>query len=96
MSGREGDGLTGLGGGIGIGFDGGFGLGIRCSGGIGTLGDRRGPAGDRSAVRDLLVRLASLAGAGLGIHELEINPLIVGAEGEGAIAVDALVTVDGR
>ena len=57
---------------------------------------RGGPAGDRSAVRDLLVRLASLAGAGLGIHELEINPLIVGAEGEGAIAVDALVTVDGR
>jgi len=57
---------------------------------------RGGPAGDRSAVRELLVRLASLADAGIGIHELEINPLIVGAEGEGAIAVDAFVTVDGR
>lgn len=55
---------------------------------------RGGAAGDRSAVHDLLVRLAGLAGA--GIHEVEINPLIVGDEGEGATAADALVVVEGR
>lgn len=54
------------------------------------------PAGDRSAVRDLLVRLAALADAGLGIHEIEINPLIVRDEGAGATAVDALVVVERR
>ena len=55
---------------------------------------RGGAAGDRCAVHDLLVRLAGLAGA--GIREVEINPLIVGDEGEGATAADALVVVEGR
>ncbi len=55
---------------------------------------RGGAAGDRTAVHDLLVRLAGLAGT--GIHEVEINPLIVGEEGEGATAADALVVVEGR
>ena len=55
---------------------------------------RGGPAGDRTAVRDLLVRLAALADAGIGIHEFEINPLIVGNEVEGAAAADALVVVE--
>lgn len=55
---------------------------------------RGGAAGDRSAVHDLLVRLAGLAG--VGIHEVEINPLIVGDEGAGAAAADALVVVEGR
>lgn len=55
---------------------------------------RGGAAGDRSAVHDLLVRLAGLAGT--GIHEVEINPLIVGDEGAGAAAADALVVVEGR
>ena len=55
-----------------------------------------GRAGDRCAVRDLLVRLAALADTDAGIHEVEINPLIVGDEGAGATAVDALVVVERR
>ncbi|MCY4470872.1 MAG: acetate--CoA ligase family protein [Thiotrichales bacterium] len=57
---------------------------------------RGGPAGDRCAVRDLLVRLAALAATGIGIHEVEINPLIVGDEVAGATAVDALVVMERR
>ena len=60
-----------------------------------ALGTHRGrAAGDRSAVHDLLVRLAGLAGT--GICEVEINPLIVGDEGEGATAADAFVVMEGR
>ena len=54
------------------------------------------PAGDRPAVRELLVRIAALAGAGIGVREVEINPLIVGDEGAGATAVDALVVMEPR
>lgn len=54
------------------------------------------PAGDRPAVRELLVRIAALAGAGLGVREVEINPLVVGGEGAGAIAADALVVMEPR
>ena len=54
------------------------------------------PAGDRPAVRELLVRIAALAGAGIGVHEVEINPLIVGDEGAGATAADALVVMERR
>ena len=57
---------------------------------------RGGPAGDRCAVRDLLVRLAALADTDAGIHEVEINPHIVRDEGAGATAVDALVTMERR
>ena len=57
---------------------------------------RGGPAGDRCAVRDLLVRLAALADTDAGIHEVEINPLIVRDDGAGATAVDALVTMERR
>ena len=52
---------------------------------------RRRPAGDRYAVRELLVRLAALACAAISVEEIEINPLIVGDEGAGTAAVDALV-----
>ena len=54
------------------------------------------PAGDRSAVRALLLQLAALAEADTPIHEIEINPLIVGDEGAGATAVDALVVMGRR
>lgn len=54
------------------------------------------PAGDRPAARALLVRIAALAGAGLGVHEVEVNPLIVGDEGRGATAADALVVMEPR
>ena len=61
-----------------------------------VLDAQRGrPAGDRHAVRELLVRLATLACAAISVHEIEINPLIVGDVGAGAAAVDALV-VTGR
>ena len=51
------------------------------------------PAGDRSAVRALLLQLAALAEADTPIHEIEINPFIVGDVGAGAAAVDALVVM---
>ena len=70
---------------------------IAESGASVALDARRGrPAGDRCAVRELLVRLAALAATGIGIHEVEINPLIVGDEGAGATAVDALVVMERR
>ena len=60
-----------------------------------VLDAQRGrPAGDRHAVRELLVQLAALACAAISVHEIEINPLIVGDEGAGAAAVDALVVMD--
>ena len=62
-----------------------------------VLGPHRGrPAGDRPAVREVLLRLGALAECGIGISEIEINPLVVGDEGGGATAVDALVVVAGR
>ena len=54
------------------------------------------PAGDRRAVRELVVQLSVLADSDVAIHEVEINPLAVGDEGEGATAVDALVTMKRR
>ena len=59
-----------------------------------VLDAQRGrPAGDRHAVRELLVRLAALACAAISVHEIEINPLIVGDVGAGAAAVDAFVVM---
>ena len=51
-------------------------------------GFRSLPPADRSAVRDILVRLAQLAYDCPQIAEIEINPLRVLAEGQGAVAID--------
>jgi len=54
-------------------------------------GYRNLPMGDLSALADALVRLSTLAYEAQPPSEAEINPLIVGAEGEGVTAVDGLV-----
>lgn len=59
-------------------------------------GYRGRPALDQAAVIDTLVRLSELAvSAAEYVEEVEINPLIVLEEGEGVMAVDALVTLKG-
>ena len=49
------------------------------------------PARDIDAVATTVVKLGGAMRAGLGIEEVDINPLMVHAQGEGAIALDALV-----
>jgi acyl-CoA synthetase (NDP forming) len=51
-------------------------------------GFRNLPPADRSAVLDALVRLAQLAYDHPQLSEIEINPLRVLPEGEGAVAID--------
>ena len=61
--------------------------------GAGTLlaGFRGAPPADRAAVIDVIVRLARLAQDHVDIAEIEINPLMVMANGAGAWAVEARV-----
>jgi len=47
-----------------------------------------------AAVADAVVRLGALMLSDPAIAEVDINPFIVGAEGEGAIALDALFVKD--
>ena len=57
-------------------------------------GYRGKPRGDLDALADALVALSQLATKpALRVLEAEINPLIVRAEGEGVVPVDALVRV---
>jgi acyl-CoA synthetase (NDP forming) len=51
-------------------------------------GYRNLPPADRAVVLDILIRLAQLAADHPQIVEVEINPLRVLAEGQGAVAVD--------
>jgi acyl-CoA synthetase (NDP forming) len=55
-------------------------------------GVRGGPAVDRSALADILVRLSWIAVERPGITEVDLNPVI--ASPGGALAVDALVVLD--
>ena len=65
---------------------------IRSLRGATLFGEFRGrPPRDVAAVADVVVRLGAAMRAGLGIEEIDINPLMVLAEGEGAIALDALI-----
>ena len=48
------------------------------------------PASDRAALKRVLLQLSQLAEANLNLHTVEINPLVVLAEGKGALALDAL------
>ena len=67
---------------------------IRNLRGAKLLGAFRGrPARDVEAVADVVVRLGAAIRAGTAIAEIEINPLTVHAEGEGATALDALVVL---
>jgi len=56
-------------------------------------GVRGMPAADIKAMREAIRRLVVIAEENPEIFELEINPVIVGKEGEGCWAVDALVTL---
>jgi len=57
-------------------------------------GFRGAPPADRAAVIDAIVRLAQLAHDHPDVAEVEINPLMVMAEGAGAWAVDARARVE--
>ncbi|MFP5069859.1 acetate--CoA ligase family protein [Pseudonocardia nantongensis] len=56
-------------------------------------GHRGTPPRDVDGVVDVLVRLGAAVAERTDIAELEINPLIVGPAGDGAVAVDVLVTL---
>lgn len=56
-------------------------------------GFRGAPPRDIAAVADIAARLGALMTAHAEIAEIEINPLVVYPEGEGAVAVDALIVV---
>jgi len=65
---------------------------IRGLRGAALLGEFRGrPPRDVDAVADVVVKVGSAMRAGLGIEEIDINPLMVLAEGDGALALDALI-----
>lgn len=65
---------------------------IRNLRGAKLLGEFRGrPARDVEAVADVVVRVGAAMRAGLHIEEIDINPLMVMAAGEGAVALDALI-----
>jgi acetyltransferase len=57
-------------------------------------GFRHLPPADRDAVLDVLLRIAQLADDVPQLAEIEINPLRVFPEGDGAIAVDARIRVE--
>jgi acyl-CoA synthetase (NDP forming) len=56
-------------------------------------GYRNLPRGDLTSLTDAIVCLSKLAGDEK-IAEAEINPLVVGAEGEGVVAADGLIAFD--
>jgi acetate---CoA ligase (ADP-forming) len=56
------------------------------------LGAFRGqPARDVEALADVVVKIGEAMRADPAIREIDINPVIVFAEGEGAVALDALI-----
>lgn len=62
--------------------------------GVRLKGWRGSPPADRDAVLDAMLRLSQIACDFSEIAELEINPLYVLPEGQGALAVDVRGTVD--
>ena len=56
-------------------------------------GARGLPEADVDALKDAIKRIVLIAQENPEIHELEINPVIVGLKGKGCWAVDALVTL---
>ena len=54
-------------------------------------GLRGQPPADKSAVADVIVAVSQLIAADEHITELDINPLVVYDEGQGAVAVDVRV-----
>ena len=59
-------------------------------------GYRGRPAADKAALLDLIMAVQDFAlGAGERLLELDINPVMVCAEGQGAFAADALIVLEG-
>ncbi|MHB0972242.1 MAG: acetate--CoA ligase family protein [Thermoanaerobaculia bacterium] len=58
-------------------------------------GFRGAPATDRDAIRDVLLRVSRLVSDFPAIAEIDLNPLIALASGDGAYAVDARIRVSG-
>ncbi len=56
-------------------------------------GYRGAPAGDKSALQEVLLRLSQLAGDHPAIQEMDLNPLRVMEPGRGCIALDARIGV---
>lgn len=68
---------------------------IRGLRGATLLGAFRGrPARDVDAVADVVVKVGAVMRACADIAEIDINPLMVLAEGEGAVALDALIVTE--
>jgi hypothetical protein len=60
-------------------------------------GYRGKPAGDVEAAIDAVMAIAHFADAHRGrLAELDVNPLMVLPEGQGAVAVDALIVMAGE
>jgi acyl-CoA synthetase (NDP forming) len=59
-------------------------------------GFRGGPAADRDAVRDVILRVSQLAEDEPRVAELDINPLVALEPGRGALVVDARIRVLGE
>ncbi len=57
-------------------------------------GARGLPVADIDSMKDMIRKIATIAIENPEIHELEINPVIVGKKGEGCWAVDALCTLN--
>ena len=49
------------------------------------------PSGDVDALADAIVAMSRLALAQVAVDEAEINPLMIGAKGNGVVAVDAVL-----
>jgi acetyltransferase len=56
-------------------------------------GARGKPPADIGSLKDVMRRMMKIAIENPEIYELEINPVMVGKNGEGSWAVDALTTV---
>jgi acyl-CoA synthetase (NDP forming) len=56
-------------------------------------GYRGSPKLDVRAVADIVRRLGELVAATPAIREIDLNPVVVYPEGEGAVALDALIYV---
>jgi acyl-CoA synthetase (NDP forming) len=56
-------------------------------------GFRGAPKMDVGAVADMVAALGALVSASPTIREVDLNPVIVYPEGQGAIALDALITL---
>jgi hypothetical protein len=62
--------------------------------GASLLGPFRGrPAVDVAAAAEAIARVSQLLVELPEIRELDLNPVLVGAEGDGCVAVDALAVV---